>query len=150
MDLFRVLPLSSALAAHLLAQAPATPAPPAPPSILGFALTGSTTIGSQYIFRGLTQTDGRPTVQAELDLVHPTGFYVSAALSNISWITDQFSSGPVSAPVEVDLFGGYKWGFAKDWTLDLGAYRYLYPGDYKSLPGYNPNTTEAYLGLSFR
>ena len=69
MDLFRVLPLSSALAAHLLAQAPATPAPPAPPSILGFALTGSTTIGSQYIFRGLTQTDGRPTVQAELDLV---------------------------------------------------------------------------------
>jgi len=148
-DLFRVLPFSSALAAQLLAQAPAAPAPPPPPSILGFALTGSTTIGSQYIFRGLTQTDGKPTVQAELDLVHPTGFYLSAALSNISWITDQFSAGPVSAGVEVDLFGGYKWGFAKDWTLDIGAYRYLYPGDYKSLAGYNPNTTEAYLGLSY-
>jgi len=112
-------------------------------------LTGYTTVGSQYIFRGITQTDGKPTVQAELDLVHPTGFYASAAFSNISWISDQFAAGPVSAGVEIDLFGGYKWGFAKDWTLDVGAIRYLYPGDYKNVAGYNPNTTEAYLGLSY-
>ena len=129
--------------------APAAPAPPAPPAILGFALSGSTTIGSQYIFRGLTQTDGKPTVQAELDLVHPSGFYASAAFSNISWIADQSATGTVSAGVEVDLFGGYKWGFAKDWTLDLGLYRYLYPGDYSGYAYYGPNTTEAYLGLSY-
>jgi len=151
--LLRVLPLGSALAIQLLAQAPAaptaSPAPAPPPAILGFALTGSSTLASQYIFRGLTQTDGRPTVQGELDLVHPSGFYLSTSLSNISWITDQFSSGPVSSAVEVDLFGGYKWAFAKDWTLDLGALRYFYPGDYKSLPGYDANTTEAYLGLSY-
>jgi uncharacterized protein (TIGR02001 family) len=122
---------------------------PAPPSLLGSTLTGSATIGSQYLFRGLTQTDGKPTIQGELDLVHPSGFYFSTALSNISWISDQFAAGPLSAGVEVDLFGGYKWGFAKDWTLDVGAIRYLYPGDYKSLGGYNPNTTEAYLGLSY-
>jgi len=148
-----IVPLAAALTAHLLAQAPAVPAaapaPPTPPTLLGFAVTGYTTLGSQYIFRGLTQTDGKPTVQAELDLVHPSGFYVSAALSNITWISDSFSSGPVSAGVEVDLFGGYKWGFAKDWTLDVGLYRYLYPGDYKAVPGYTPNTTEAYLGLSY-
>ena len=54
------------------------------------------------------------------------------------------------APVEVDLFGGYKWGFAKDWTLDIGLYRYYYPGTYDNLGAYrNPNTTEAYLGLSY-
>ena len=154
MHFSKALPLAAALTAHLMAQtpaapAPAAPAPPPPPSILGFALTGSATIGSQYIFRGLTQTDGKPTIQGELDLVHPSGFYLSTSLSNISWITDQFSSGPVSAGVEVDLFGGYKWAFAKDWALDLGAYRYFYPGDYKSVPGYNPNTTEGYLGLSY-
>jgi len=150
----KALPLAVALTTHLLAQTPVTPTPPAPappppPSILGFALTGSATIGSQYIFRGLSQTDGKPTIQGELDLVHPSGFYLSTSLSNISWITDQFSSGPVSAGVELDLFGGYKWAFAKDWALDLGAYRYFYPGDYKSVPGYNPNTTEGYLGLSY-
>ena len=155
MHLSKALPLAAALTAHLMAQSPAPapppapPAAPAPPSILGFALTGSSTIGSQYIFRGLTQTDGKPTIQGELDLVHPSGFYLSTSLSNITWISDQFPTGPVSAGVEVDVFGGYKWGFAKDWALDLGLYRYLYPGDYKSVPGYDANTTEAYLGLSY-
>ncbi|HJV38230.1 MAG TPA: TorF family putative porin [Geothrix sp.] len=166
------LTLGAALAVQLMAQTPATPPPPAHPSLLGFALTGSTTFGSQYIFRGLTQTDGNPTVQAELDLVHPTGFYLSTSLSNISWFTDQ-NAGVASAPtglgspaavgaplyqpgkvnsagVELDLFGGYKWGFAKDWTLDVGLYRYLYPGTYENLGAYrNPATTEAYLGLSY-
>jgi len=161
---FRIhLALSAALSAGLAAQSPAppptAPAPPAPPTLLGFAVSGSTTIGSQYIFRGLTQTDGKPTVQAELDLVHPSGFYLSTSLSNISWFTDQnlnTASAPVtvgsvaSASVEVDLFGGYKWGFAKDWTLDAGLYRYLYPGTYDQLVVYkNPATTEAYLGLSY-
>ena len=112
--------------------APAAPAPPAPPALRGFAVTGSATLGSQYIFRGLTQTDGKPTVQAEIDLAHADGWYLSLAASNISWLTDA-GVGPMSAGVEVDVFGGYKWGFAKDWTLDIGAYRYLYPGDYSKV-----------------
>jgi uncharacterized protein (TIGR02001 family) len=165
MQVFKTLSLLAAITAGLAAQAPVAPAPatppapPPPPSILGFALTGSTTIGSQYIFRGLTQTDGKPTIQGELDLVHPSGFYLSTSLSNISWFTDQnlnTASAPVpvgavsSTSLEVDLFGGYKWGFAKDWTLDLGLYRYLYPGTYDHLVVYkNPATTEAYLGLSY-
>ena len=170
----RTLPLGAVLTAHLMAQTSATPTPlpPAPPSLLGFTLGGSATIGSQYIFRGLTQTDGKPTVQAELDLVHPSGFYLSTSFSNISWFTDQ-NAGVASAPtglgspaavgaplyqpgkvnsaaVELDLFGGYKWGFAKDWTLDVGLYRYLYPGTYDNLGAYrNPATTEAYLGVSY-
>ncbi len=142
-------PAPTPAAAAAPAPAPAAPAPPPPPSILGFALTGSATIGSQYIFRGLTQTDGKPTVQAELDLVHPSGFYLSVAGSNITWISDTPGfGGPVSAGVEADVWGGYKWAFAKDWALDLGVYRYLYPGDLQNT-GFNANTTEAYLGLSY-
>ncbi|GLH72832.1 hypothetical protein GETHLI_13340 [Geothrix limicola] len=161
---YSALPLLATLAAGLAAQSPAPAATPAPPTLLGFALSGSATFGSQYIFRGLTQTDGKPTVQGELDLVHPSGFYLSTSLSNISWFTDQnanLASAPVSlgspgggkvnsAAVELDLFGGYKWGFAKDWTLDVGLYRYLYPGTYQSLGAFrNPATTEAYLGLNY-
>ena len=169
MPLFKPLSMGVALALDLAAQ---SPVPPPPPSILGFALSGSATLGSQYIFRGLTQTDGNPTVQAELDLVHPSGFYLSTNLSNISWFTDQnagFASAPValgspgavgaplyrpgkvnSAGVELDLFGGYKCGFAKDWILHAGLYRYLYPGTYDNLGVFrNPATTEAYLGLSY-
>ena len=141
--------LGSTLSAQTPAPAaPAPPAPPAPPAVLGFAVTGSTTLGSQYIFRGLTQTDGKPTVQAEIDLAHADGWYLSLAASNISWLTDA-GVGPMSAGVEVDVFGGYKWGFAKDWTLDIGAYRYLYPGDYSKVIITSPSTTEGYLGLSY-
>lgn len=162
--------LTTAVTVNLAAQA--TPAPPKPPEILGFALTGLVTFGSQYIWRGLTQTDGKPTIQGELDLVHPSGFYLSASLSNISWYTDQnagFASDPTSlgspgrvgpplytpngvnsAAVELDVFGGYKWGFAKDWTLDVGLYRYLYPGTYDNVGAFRiPHTTEAYLGVSW-
>jgi uncharacterized protein (TIGR02001 family) len=158
MRLSKAFPLAAALTAHLMGQSPAmpapapapAPAPPAPPTILGFALTGSATIGSQYIFRGMTQTDGKPTIQGELDLVHPSGFYLSVAGSNITWISDTPGfAGPVSAGVEADVWGGYKWGFAKDWALDIGLYRYLYPGDYRNAGGFNANTTEAYLGLSY-
>ncbi|WP_243382251.1 TorF family putative porin [Geothrix alkalitolerans] len=142
----RPLALGLALPLSLSAESPAPP-----PAILGAALSGSATFGSQYIFRGLTQTDGKPTIQGELDLVHPSGFYLSASFSNITWITDLYagSGGKVSSGVEADLFGGYKWAFAKDWTLDLGAYRYLYPGTYQNVGSFNPNTTEAYLGLSY-
>jgi len=50
----------------------------------------------------------------------------------------------------VDVFGGYKWGFAKDWILDLGLYHYRYPGTYDNLGAFsNPDTTEAYLGVSY-
>ena len=177
MRLVKSLSWVVALTAELAAQSPVIPPPavPAPstlPSILGFVLRGSSTIGSQYIWRGLTQTDGKPTIQGELDLVHPSGFYLSTSLSNISWYTDQ-NAGVASAPtslgspaavgapfyvadkvnsagVELDVFGGYKWGFAKDWTLDVGLYRYLYPGTFENTGAYrNPNTTEAYAGLSY-
>jgi uncharacterized protein (TIGR02001 family) len=164
--------LTTFLAAQAPPAAPPPAAPPAPPAILGFAVTGSTTFGSQYIWRGLTQTDGKPTIQGELDLVHPSGFYLSTSLSNISWYTDQnagVASDPTalgspgrvgpplydpkkvnSAGVELDLFGGYKWGFAKDWTLDVGLYRYLYPGNYENVGAFRaPHTTEAYLGVSY-
>ena len=136
------------------------------------ALSGSATAASQYVFRGLTQTDGKPAIQGGLDLSHRSGFYLSLALSNITWFTDQnagLASNPASlgspgrvgpplyspngvnsAGVELDVFCGRKWAFAKDWTLDLGLYRYLYPGNFDNQGAYrNPATTEAYLGLSY-
>src|SRR5574337_404937 len=60
-------------------------------------LTANVTFASQYVFRGLSQTNGKPAIQGGLDYVHSSGFYVGTWLSNVSWYTDQ-NAGVKSAP----------------------------------------------------
>lgn len=60
--------------------------------------TGNLTLASQYVFRGLTQTDGKAALQGGFDYSHANGFYIGTWLSNVSWYTDQ-NAGVASAPV---------------------------------------------------
>lgn len=128
--------------------------------------TGNVAVASQYVFRGLTQTNGKPALQGGFDYAHAGGFYLGTWLSNISWYTDQnagfastpaalASPGAVGAPyapgksnstnLEWDLYGGYKHTFASGWSLDLGLIEYYYPGIYDNRGAYRqPHTTEVY------
>jgi uncharacterized protein (TIGR02001 family) len=116
---------------------------------------------SQYIFRGLTQTDRGPAVQGGVDLTHSSGFYLGAWASNISWLRDTnnaYTTTPPSSPyseggrLEVDIYGGYRYTFANGVGIDLGALQYLYPGSKSSGGGGNwasAYTTELYGALSY-
>ena len=111
-------------------------------------LTGNVGLYSQYIFRGLTQTDRDPALQGGFDYAHSSGFYLGTWASNISWLRDMgaYSSG---GSLEWDFYGGYKWGFAQDFTLDVGGLYYYYPGN--AAPGFpKGNTFEVYTGLSWK
>ena len=66
------------------APAPAAEAKPAEP----YTLTANVGIFSQYIFRGLTQTDAKPAFQGGFDFAHESGFYLGTWGSNISWLQD--------------------------------------------------------------
>jgi uncharacterized protein (TIGR02001 family) len=135
-------------------------------------ITGNLGITSNYVFRGLTQTDGRPAVQGGVDFSFSGGFYLGTWVSNISWYTDQ-NAGTASRPVplsspgslgppylpfrgnsahlEWDFYGGYRGTLARDWTFDLGAIEYCYPGVYDNLGAYRrPNTTEVYAALGYK
>src|SRR5450759_2863878 len=72
----------------------AEPAAPASPH----TFTGNVGLVSQYIFRGLTQTNGDPAIQGGADYSHASGFYAGTWLSNISWFTDQ-NANVKSAPI---------------------------------------------------
>jgi len=133
------------------AQAPAAPASP-------HTLTGNMGLFSQYIFRGLTQTNGKPALQGGIDYSHSSGFYAGTWGSNISWLSDgappAYTDG---GSLELDFYGGYKWGFGGDFTLDLGTLYYYYPGSANTgaLKGGNPlnpkaDTWEIYSGLSWK
>src|SRR5262245_25871818 len=112
-----------------------------------FTFTGNVGLFSQYVFRGLTQTNEKPAVQGGFDLGHKSGFYVGTWASNISWLSDATAGMPpgltVSAPIEWDFYGGFKGSLPADFGYDLGVMYYWYPGTYPS--GYTtPNTTELY------
>jgi uncharacterized protein (TIGR02001 family) len=70
----------------------------------------------------------KPALQGGFDLGHKSGFYVGTWASNISWVSD--GNSDVSASLEWDFYGGYKWALPADFTLDLGVLYYYYPGSY--------------------
>ena len=128
------------------APAPAPAAAPAAPEP-DWTFTGNLGLYSQYIFRGISQTNEKPAVQGGFDLGHKSGFYVGTWASNVSWISD--GNPDASASMEWDFYGGYKWALPADFVLDTGVLYYWYPGSYPS--DYTvPNTTEVYVGLAWK
>lgn len=110
------------------------------------AWTSSANVGvfSQYVFRGLTQTNEKPALQGGFDLGHESGWYGGVWLSNISWISD--ATPTASASLEADIYTGIKRPFNDLLAWDIGVLHYAYPGSYPN--GFtNPDTTEIYAGL---
>lgn len=90
---------------------------------------------SNYVWRGMTQSDNSPAVQGGIDLEYK-GFYASVWGSNV-----EFGAGNV-ASMELDIYGGYGGEFYGI-GYDIGAIQYAYPNQTKQL-----NFAEAYFGLS--
>jgi uncharacterized protein (TIGR02001 family) len=116
---------------------------------------------SQYIFRGMTQTDRKPALQGGVDLTHSSGFYLGAWGSNISWLKDPYGAGAGAADtvytkggnLEVDIYGGYRYSFGDTGLgIDLGALQYWYPGtEHGKAAGFaGANTTELYGALNYK
>ena len=115
--------------------------------------TASYNVGlfSQYIFRGLTQTNNKPALQGGFDVNHKSGLYIGGWSSNVSWLRDNGSSSlyNTGGSLEIDLYGGFKTELGKTGLgIDLGALQYYYPGAHnKNLP--KTNTTELYGALTY-
>ncbi|WP_345781822.1 TorF family putative porin [Rhodanobacter sp. AS-Z3] len=105
---------------------------------------------SDYLFRGLSQTNRKPAVQAGIEFDHARGWHVGGWGSTVSWLSDaSTSAAPTSSRVELDVYGGYRGSFATERSYDLGAYRYQYPGSYPT--GFTlPNTSEIYAALAWK
>src|SRR5262245_51346614 len=92
------------------AAAPATPAPAATPPAP--TVPGNMMIASEYRFRGIDQTAGKPAIQGGLDYQNaPTGLYVGNWNSNVNE-----GAGYPGGNLEMDFYGGWKKFFG-----DFGA-----------------------------
>jgi len=110
--------------------------------------SGSLTLTSDYVFRGISQTNQEPALQGGIEYAADSGFYVGAWGSNVSWLSDLSSDlAPISSSLELDGYAGYRGKFNDTVGFDVGALYYWYPGDYPS--GFNSaNTGEVYAGIS--
>src|SRR5690242_15511464 len=130
------------------AQTPAPAAPAAAPETPANTFAVKLGLWTEYEYRGISQSSEKPAVQLNLDYSHSSGFYLGTFLSNIKWLKDtaEVNGFNTSAGVEWDIYGGYKYEFIKDWTLDVGYLRYEYPSSSDFNP--KPNTDEVYVGVS--
>jgi len=111
---------------------------------------GNAGVVSDYLFRGMSQTDRKPAAQVGAEFDHASGWYVGGWGSNVSWLSDGSTpAAPVSSSVELDLYGGWRGRFGDDWSVDLGAYRYQYPGSYPA-GATLPNTSEIYAAAAWK
>ena len=79
-------------------------------------------LASQYKFRGIDQTWGRPAIQGGVDLAAANGLYAGAWASNVSG--NSYPGGSL----ELDLYAGYNGKIGNDLGYTVGAYGYVYPG----------------------
>jgi uncharacterized protein (TIGR02001 family) len=154
MSAYRNIAAASLLAAGILVFAgPACAADEAGPSA-----TANINLASQYRFRGIDQTWGRPAVQGGADLSLPSGFYAGTWASNVSG--NSYPGGSL----EVDYYAGYNVKINDDFSYTVGGYGYWYPGaNYDkaacpsaafaapcSLPSQSLNTFELNAGATWK
>ena len=121
-----------------------TPAAAAPEN----TVTANVGLFSNYLFRGISQTAGKPAVQGGFDWAHASGFYAGTWGSNISWLED-FGLYSRSS-LEWDFYGGFKQNFPNsDFWYDLGTIYYYYPGS-KNPGVISADTWELYAGLGWK
>jgi len=90
---------------------------------------------SNYVWRGMTQSDDSPAIQGGFDLDYK-GLYVGVWGSNVKYTGSD-------ASMEFDAYAGYTNEIAGV-GYDIGYIQYAYPNDSKAL-----NFGEAYIGLSY-
>ncbi|HKV65103.1 MAG TPA: TorF family putative porin [Rhodanobacteraceae bacterium] len=137
----------SLLACALMA-AVASPALAQDQAPSGTQVRGNVALVSDYLFRGISQTWGRPALQAGVD-VNDGCWHVGAWTSNVS--RNSYPGGGV----ELDLYGDVGLFRHGDWSVRAGLYGYLYPG--ANLDNARPplgsrtlNTLEANASLSWK
>ena len=120
---------------------------PANPEDAGSPIAANVTVVTDYRYRGISQSNMKPAIQGGFDYAHESGFYIGNWNSSISWVGD-LNPG-VSAPIEMDFYGGFKKELiAPGFASDFGVFQYYYPTS-GNLTYVNPNTTELYAAQNF-
>lgn len=98
--------------------------------------SANVTLTTDYVWRGISQTQNNGAIQGGFDYEHKSGFYAGTWASNVDFDND--------ASLEMDIYAGYGFNLTEDVSVDVGLLKYTYP-DSSGL-----NFTEAYVNLGYK
>jgi len=94
-----------------------------PQASIASELTGIASLTSEYIYRGLAQSDGNPAVQFGLDYEFDAGMFIGVWASTID-----LRSAMGTREIELDYYFGYHYESKAQISATLTVLRYTYPG----------------------
>lgn len=112
-------------------------------------LSGNFSLSSDYVFRGISQTEEGVQLQGDLSWAHPVGLYVGV------WSTNTHVGGEGNS-IEFDPYVGFAGPFGETgFSYDVGYWHYFYPGaeadfdfgEFYALPSYSTGPWTASLEL---
>jgi uncharacterized protein (TIGR02001 family) len=89
--------------------------------------TGQLAATSDYVLRGVSQTDGQPAIQGSVTYDSGVGAYAGAWMSSLESTDWYYPAG--TASFETDLFAGYRHPVGENWGAGVRLTRYVYPDD---------------------
>lgn len=107
-------------------------------------VSATATFASQYIWRGIRQSDGRPAAQLSLDYRHPGGWSAG------TWASSIGDRAVDDGWLEWDVYGGYSGSTAAGIGYSAMAYYYMYPGARVGGDGRRYDYGEMAAGLSYK
>jgi len=102
--------------------------------------SGNVALTTDYVYRGISQTDSGAAVQGGFDLEHSSGFYAGIWASNLDFGDN--------ADIEVDYYAGIGGELSNKIGWDVGAIYYAYPDSSDADDG-DYDFTEVYGSLSY-
>ncbi len=82
-------------------------------------VSGNVALASDYVYRGVSQTNEEAAIQGGFDIEGESGLYIGVWASNIAF----------DGSIEIDIYAGYGGEFSEDLGFDIGVLHYGYPND---------------------
>lgn len=104
-------------------------------------VSGNVAMVTDYRFRGVSFTDGKPAIQGGVDIGHSSGVYIGTWGSSLE---DSATFGSM----ELDVYAGWSGDITPGLTLDVGLLYYMYPAKDSPSEGAGPSDYfEPYISL---
>lgn len=107
-------------------------------------LHGYLTLTSDYVFRGVSQSNEDPTIQAGLDFLHSGGVFAGLFAARTDIPENSFGSNP--GEIEFDAYLGFGRAAGRHWSWDIAALHY----DFPDASGFDYSYNELVANLHFR